>query len=377
MVQLKEESHSKTLTQARIKAETTETAELKAVAKKKLETSLGKARNFEKQNTTLTVEREQLEAKLAERQQVINELTVSLEDIRKKHGDTVASLGSRNNELIVKDEHLKMEVGRLSKESEEVDCKTNTLEKKVEDFVASMKIVERLEIELGSTLEDLKKELEDKKSVIQTVREEEVALREELREVKEYCHDLVEKHTNYMTERQDLFLSLRERMRQALSENQQLAAEYNRQQSCHMKTKANLMNILDRKLKVDSSLREHKQLMSLQVQMKSTLEDFYHLRGIHTENCYIACSVEAAHNRKRLESVEMRFSRALEEIKRFLAEHKTYQSCVQEEMASSYVEPLQDADLLTISLSGSDSRKRPVHVGTDSSACAAVATVSN
>ena len=51
-----------------------------------------------------------------------------------------------------------------------------------------------------------------------------------------------------------------ERFRKAISENRQLASEYNRRQSYHMKTKANLMNVLDKKLKLESSLRDHKQV---------------------------------------------------------------------------------------------------------------------
>ena len=112
--------------------------------------------------------------------------------------------------------------------------------------------------------------------------------------------------------------------------------------------------------------------------MKSTLEDYYRLRGFHTENCYTACSVQSGHNSKRLESVEMRFYRALEEIKRFLVEQKTSQSCVQEKTQSSRLEPLQDVGLLTTSRTpGSDGRKRPACSGTHTSARVAVSAVSN
>lgn len=46
-------------------------------------------------------------------------------------------------------------------------------------------------------------------------------------------------------------------MQMAMLENQLLAAEYNKQQSCHMKTKAVLVDALDRKLKLEGNFRDH------------------------------------------------------------------------------------------------------------------------
>lgn len=119
------------------------------------------------------------------------------------------------------------------------------------------------------------------------------------------------------------------------------------------------------------------QLLSLQLQMQSTLEDYYRHRGVHNEKCYTVCQARSGDNGKRLESVEIRFSLALEEIRLFLVGHRADGSSQIEKARSS--SPNQDSvDLMATGKTlSSESRKRTACSSTPMSAPVAISVVSN
>ena len=63
--------------------------------------------------------------------------------------------------------------------------------------------------------------------------------------------------------------------------------------------------------------------MNLQLQMHLALEEYYILRGMVNEQCYSDCCRRSSVNGRHLESVEIRFRRALEEIGKFLLGNET------------------------------------------------------
>ncbi|XP_062501937.1 coiled-coil domain-containing protein 178-like isoform X2 [Corticium candelabrum] len=343
--QFKEESHAKTLLRVRIKADSSEATEFKVSSTKRLEITSEKARTFEKQNTTLSTEIGKLMAVAMDKQQTVDKLTTELSDIQQKHNETTQQLGKRKDELVPVEMELKEEVNRYRKESDEVDWKTDMIQRKLEDLAASTKVVERLETEVSGVLETLQYELDDKNAIIQAARQEEIDLQEELKEIQDYYHDVIKRHQKYVTERKNLTLCLKGRMEKTIHENELLAAEYKRQQIYHMKTKAKVMDSLERKLALERSLQDHKSLLSLQERMQSILDEYHQIRSICNENCYFECGAKSSQNVRRLESVEKRFAQALESIRRFLRRERMFALSSGQQICQ-FAPPLSSSSLL-------------------------------
>lgn len=64
---------------------------------------------------------------------------------------------------------------------------------------------------------------------------------------------------------------------------QHMVGEYRRQQSSHMTANTKLLQWTDEKLKLLSSLKDHKQLMGIQASMHSAAQEYYKQRGARSQ----------------------------------------------------------------------------------------------
>ncbi|XP_071952787.1 coiled-coil domain-containing protein 178-like [Antedon mediterranea] len=282
--QVKEETHSRTVLQARIASDTTDLQKQRVEARKKKAKVSKKATELQNAVAVLLAEVKKLRQEHFEKSQANGKLRALIDNSKTETVDT-------NNDLKGMIEKLQPEKKRLATENlnkvkriDHMKYRTDLIHNKLEEMEQSAKYMNRVINTTEDAIEDLAEEMNEVSVQLETGQKMQEELKSSLEEVSQQINVRKNRHDDHMTERRKVWYDLEVELCQKLTENKKLASQYRGKQQRMYSIKNRLMNHFEDRIKMESSLKDHKQLNGLQNRLHNTLAQYYKIRGLYNEN---------------------------------------------------------------------------------------------
>lgn len=192
------------------------------------------------------------------------------------------------------------------------------VEKKLEDVTKSSLMVEHMEIEAKTAIHELEDQLSSLQEKIANEEREEESWRAELAQITGFSNDAQWKHTAYLTERGELLRRQSEDLFEALALNNDLAERYSRAQRKFIDIKTTALKALDERVNLEASLKDHLQLLALQLQVSDAMKKSFEDRGLRARDRMAKFIQQSVCNREQLESLQSELQAAVTLMKGFL-----------------------------------------------------------
>ncbi|XP_065890306.1 uncharacterized protein [Dysidea avara] len=316
--QVQEENRAKTSYLTQIALEKKDLNNLRTVGKSKLEKQIQLAkeantRNDDNQNQLLKVEED-----CTEKKKDCELLEEELNNLKEECATTEHNLTTQISELQPQSEQLKVEVEEKERELRKATEKLEQLTNRTEDCGKSLKVLEKKEHDINRKMETLERELGELQEKINDGRQVEERLKEEFQELNEFSTNVEVKYEAYMKERIEYLERNKNELAAAFNDNDSLVMEYQRIQQCFMKEKAAALKVIERKLELETSLRDHVQLLSLQSEQHKVLEEYYKHRGLAGRRYLTALHQRSQVNSHQIKKLTDKFEVAIKQMQQFL-----------------------------------------------------------
>ena len=246
---------------------------------------------------------EEIQSRYAEIRNGITETNEQLGRLKDRRESHVREVTSAKSVLIPGRDGLESKLSEMKEDRDKTETDIKYSRHKLDDVTASSAMMEGMIDKLGEEVEAMGSEQEGVQQVLDKEREERAVLESEKEELKAFVRNLRENHDIFVqdkrteTEKAQVDLSEVIRRNAALTGNSVdilrvmvtdfmlcKTGEYRSQQNSHMSARTKLLQWTDEKLKLVSSLKDHKQLMGIQARMHSAAQEYYRQRGTRAQH---------------------------------------------------------------------------------------------
>ncbi|XP_065062478.1 coiled-coil domain-containing protein 178-like [Rhopilema esculentum] len=316
--QLKDESHARTVLQARITADISDLAKTKADASKKKEKGTKRSEEIDKAVTSIKAQVAKMEKIHEERKKVIGDLDSLIEQENKQHSQNQGECNTEIKGLEPKEADLKENKMKLCKELDEMEWRTEMIEKRMQDMASSSVMMNRALLSTQEAIEELSEELNELKIQLQAGQGIKETLEETLGQLKARGSKGEQEHVDHMDRRERTLLGLQDGMQKSLTENTQLAKLYSSMQNEFMAAKDKLLTVYENALLTANGLKDKKELFDFRTRLHKALECYYKLRGIQTRAGILRFEQLTDENGERLVQIQNSLQDTLDNITGFL-----------------------------------------------------------
>ncbi|CAB3981261.1 Hypothetical predicted protein [Paramuricea clavata] len=316
--QLKEESHARTILQARIATDTSDLLRSRIDSKKKKEKMSQQALDADKVLNSIREQVERLETVHSEREQTIAQISEVLEKLNKQREEMESKYRARIVELRPKEEQNKHERLELQQKIDHIQWRSDMMSTKIKDMSSSTVMMTRV---IDSTAEDIAKLEEDDKEVrvrLEASNDAEDSLKEVLQAAKDRLLCRKKEHILHVNNRKLALHQTSIALDEKLAENKALAERYQRLYSQHLQTKDLFFKKYENIVNEESHLKDHKELYTLQGRLRECLQHYYKLRGLQNKSQVAQFKVNSKHNNDKLFQLKQELSDVVIHINDFL-----------------------------------------------------------
>ncbi|XP_071807760.1 coiled-coil domain-containing protein 178-like [Asterias amurensis] len=318
--QVKEETHSRTVLQARIASDTSDLAKQQIEAKKKKAKVSKKAFELEQIVSRILADVKVLREKHAERQKTIAELEEARADLKTKHEETESTLIGIINEIKPKCEELKKQILDLTKRLDYMGYRSDLINRKLLDMAKSQGFMLKVITSTEETIAELSENLEEITIQLNSGQKQQDGLKDSLSEVTQRIQEGGSQHLEHMKARSEVLEKLEIDLKECLRQNKTLAHQYRLKQQEHLKVKEKFLDGLEGRISLESSLKDHKQLSGLQFRLHHALVRYYHIRGLFNKNELMRFDEMSAENAHRIQTLQGDMDNAIDTISHFLTD---------------------------------------------------------
>ncbi|XP_038056711.1 coiled-coil domain-containing protein 178-like [Patiria miniata] len=317
---VKEETHSRTVLQARISSDTTDLAKQQVEAKKKKAKVSKKAFELEQIVSNILADVKVLRKEHAQRQQTIAELRGSIADLKERRKEMEKSQTFSVKEIEPQCADLEKEILNASKRLDYMAYRTDLINKKLADMAKSQSVMLKVITSTEETIAELTEDLEELTIQVKSGQKQQDDLQDSLTQVTQRMEEGGSKHLEHMKARREMLAQLESDLRESLRENKELAHQYRLKQQEHLKMKEQLLDSLEGRISLEASIKDHKQLSGLQLRLHHALVRYYHIRGLFNQNELMRFEEMSAENSQRVESLQTEMDQAINTISSFLTD---------------------------------------------------------
>ncbi|XP_013420633.1 coiled-coil domain-containing protein 178 isoform X2 [Lingula anatina] len=319
--QVKDEIHTKTVMQARIVSDNTELVSSHDEFKAKREKVQKVVDELMENLRVILGKVEKLRAEYAKRAKAIEGLDKELNQVQTMHQELETKLMGRKNVLDPQNNELKASNNELDNKIEKANKRTEMILSKLEDIDKSNNMMKRVwqKTELAIKQANEKaEELDIKLAYAQKVDQE---TKESLLRTTTRMNTLDMQHEQLMKDRREVHEKTMTDLTDKLILNKELASRYRQLQLLYVKVKNEYMNEYDGRVNMESTIKDLKQLHSLQVRMHAALQEYYKCRGAYNEYELNRMESETADNAHKVSELQGQLDGALSKIGQFLKTH--------------------------------------------------------
>ncbi|KAJ8034089.1 hypothetical protein HOLleu_24515 [Holothuria leucospilota] len=318
--QHKEETHSRTILQARILADSTDFQKLQLEAKKKKSRVEKKCNEIENVVASVLSEVEVQRSTKADKMKVVSDLETHIADVKVKHVEVENSLQNKIAELEPQHKKLQSDYLEKQKKLDYMAHRTDFIQKKLAEQDQSDNFMDRVIKNTSEAIEELNADLEEQTIQLETGQRQEQELKQSLMEVAQRLESGDDDHLEHMKLRREVLAEHEASLKDKLQENSNLAHEYRTVQQEYYQQKTNFLQEFEIRIGLEASLKDHKQLNSLQVRLHDALARYFTLRGLYHQNELAGFEENSQENAERILSLQKEMDEAIETISQFLSD---------------------------------------------------------
>ncbi|XP_071485691.1 coiled-coil domain-containing protein 178-like [Diadema antillarum] len=318
--QLKEETHNRTVLQARIMADSTDLAKRQVEAKKKKAKVMAKALEVDEIVAKVLTETKKLRARRAEKQQAINKINQGMEDLKTEEEELRADHFKKKAELEPKLKHLLAEILNKQRRLDHMAYRTDLINKKLAEMAQSEGFMNRVIKNTSEEIQEMSADVEEMTIQLETGQKQQRELQVSLDEVTGRIGKRDTGHLEHMAARREVLEQHLAELRDALKQNKELAHEYRELQQHYFQIKEESVNLLERRTGLEASLKDHRQLNSLQIRLHHALAHYFFIRGLFNQNELARFEDMSAENENRIGELQQEMDAAIQTISLFLNE---------------------------------------------------------
>ncbi|XP_078673105.1 uncharacterized protein LOC144912123 [Branchiostoma floridae x Branchiostoma belcheri] len=316
--QVKEEMHTSTILKARITSDTSDHERLQLEAKKKQDKVTKKVDEIE--NAVSIVEEDVVKRRKthAETRKVRVDLEAQLAEVTQRHQKLDQEVSKRKAELQPVEKKLKDKHAVVSQKLETMKKKLEMMKTKRNEMERSLVVMNKLTVTTEDAIAELEQELEELNIQIQDLQRSEDMLRSSLNDVTSRRSGLESQHRKHMDERSSVLSQNQENLEEALQYNKKVAEAYRSLMNEKLDIKDTLLQEMDARVKMESSLKDLKELSGLQSRLHLALVQYFDLRGAYNQAGLARMEQVGQETGKRILVLQDGMNDAVKEITGFL-----------------------------------------------------------
>ena len=325
--QLKEESHTRAILQARIATDTSDLLKSRVDSKKKREKMSQQALDGEKVVNRIREQVEKLEKVHSEREQTICQINEVLDKLSKQREGMESKYQTRIVELRPKEERNKQEMLKLQQEIDHIQWRSDMMSKKMKDMASSTAMMARVIHATGEDIAELEEEHEEVKLRLDTSNTTEESLKQSLGATNDRLSRKTREHISHVDNRKLALQQTSIALTEKLAENRALAERYQKLHSRYLQAKDLFFKKYEDIVNEESYLKDHKELHTLQGRLRKCLQHYYTLRGLENKSQVAQFKVSSKQNNDKLLHLKLELTDVVTRINNFLQStsdsHKT------------------------------------------------------
>ncbi|KAI8786931.1 coiled-coil domain-containing protein 178 [Biomphalaria glabrata] len=320
--QVKDEMHTKTVLQARITTEGGEIEKTKLESAKKREKAQNVADEVHRAVSAVLEKVEKLRSAKEERTKQKVSLQKKLEETESNFKENSEKL---NKQLAVLQPHhqaLKSQLKALNDEINQMEYKSSMMNKQIEEMDSAQKMMEKSVKTSEEAITTLTAELDELNVQVEAGRLLKEDLQNQYDESLERLQRSDKSHQTLMRERENVFRKHQSEKEHLKKKNNELASRYRQLQNEFLMAKDEMLKSFDDKVKIESTINDVKQLMSIQSKLHGALRIYIKLSGLYNEAELAKLHQESSNNSVRVSELQDNMEKALEEITQFLSSQR-------------------------------------------------------
>lgn len=316
--QVKEEVHSRTSIQSQIKNDQQDLNRTDTSVEEKKTKVNRKYDEVEEAVKIILAKVEKLRAKHAEKTKVINSLQEELESVRKEQSDFEKNIADKKTEIAPKEKILKDSVLALNKRIDHIDWKSELMREKIKDMNAQSRMMNKSMAKTQKAVDELQDESDELTVKTNTQLYVIQEMRNSLAGINDRIDNMVKQHRLHQKDRVTVLEKTISGYENNLAENKVLASRYRQLQNEFLAVKNELLNKYDARIKIENSIKDLKQVKSLQLHMHSSLQEYYKYRRLYNQSELDRMENECGHNATKVGELQESMDEALDTITDFL-----------------------------------------------------------
>ncbi|XP_076807263.1 uncharacterized protein LOC143450548 [Clavelina lepadiformis] len=250
--------------------------------------------------------------------EMINGLEGQLTEVNREHEMTEKVLSAEKKEIEPVEHKLQEEQMSLKEKIKEMEFEESQMTQKLKDMKISQAAMQKRKNATETSIAKLKEEFDELQIQLSCGEKSNANLESQLEETKRRVAEREKQHKELMKEREAVKQQLEESMKAEHASNHELAQKYRQLQSEHIDLKNRLMTLYDTKVKLEISIKDHKQLLTLQEKLNHALKQYYHDRAEFNKAGLTKFHVRSHDNTDLMVNVQHGLDLALDNISLFL-----------------------------------------------------------
>ncbi|XP_069477088.1 coiled-coil domain-containing protein 178 isoform X2 [Ambystoma mexicanum] len=283
--------------------------------------------------------RQELSKMASDIENPIMDLEASAHEMRKSKTNLMEELSCtvrRNQALAEKQTRLHGELGKKKsslelrlhdtkcKHSEVSDELNHTIKctEKLENGILELKSSKRVLKTVGSNTEvaitELKKDLDSVNFKHQNAQKIKCDLTSEIEKIRQKMEKDRESHALHLDCRKKTLKKDKSVLDVSLIENRKLASKYKALQRIYLHKKDTCLDLFEKRVTLEASIRDRTQLSVLQRRMHSALLQYFKLRGLYSQAGLATCQAASHENAQKILAVQEEMSKTIQQISAFV-----------------------------------------------------------
>ncbi|KAK3584816.1 hypothetical protein CHS0354_006233 [Potamilus streckersoni] len=316
--QMMDETHTKTILEARIKADSTEFEKARIDIRDKRTKAQKVADEVTQAVSVVKTKVEKLRKTKEEKTIVKSDLEEQIREIKKQQEESENRFNERISQIQPNYDHHKDDLLKHVKRLDYIQWKSEVMNNQIGDMDKAQGMMDRLLNSAQNTIIELEAEKNEITIQLDTVKRLEEDVRKQYDDLLQRIKTNESNHGKFMEDRNKVKQALEDKKKKDLQTNKDLASRYRQLQNEHMNLKDCLLNNFEDRVKLENDIKDCRQLQALQRKMHSAMLEYLKLRGVYNKSELNRMEEESSTNAIRISELQSEMDSALESITDFL-----------------------------------------------------------
>ncbi|XP_039271313.2 coiled-coil domain-containing protein 178-like [Styela clava] len=250
--------------------------------------------------------------------QEVNELEAKLAQVRSEHEKEENILTKERDVLAPQEKDLLATQLSLQSKIKEMEFEEEQMRQKLKDMKVSKNAMKKRIATTEENIANITDDLEEVSLRLESSKKKNSELQKQLDEASGRLAERKKDHHEMMDSRLQIKVKLETNIHDELDRNKELAQDYRDLQSEYIDLKNRLMSLYDNKVKLEASIKDHKQLLALQEKFNVALKQYYHDRGEFNKAGLHKFHSEAEDNSNAMVKIQTGLQKTITNISKFL-----------------------------------------------------------